>query len=111
MASSRNRHATEDPRRSWATGPEPEDDGLDNERDPDPGTGSPAANKKRLRPFRRHEVLHRSLYSIDVPGPGGAKIRYTVDIDLDREDMCVVLFADGRWQAEAAKRTTCPSTA
>lgn len=106
MTSSRNRHEPVDPRRSWATGPEADD--LDNERGPDPDTGSRAANKKRLRPFRRHEVLHRSLYSIDVPGPGGAKVRYTVDIDLDREDMCVVLFADGRWQAEAATPASFP---
>ncbi|RII20662.1 hypothetical protein DSC45_05495 [Streptomyces sp. YIM 130001] len=69
--------------------------------EPEPGPGSVPPPGKRLRQFRRHEVLHRSLYSIGIAGEDGAETDYTVDIDLGRDDSCALLFADGHRVAKA----------
>ncbi|QUX27137.1 hypothetical protein KGD83_17520 [Nocardiopsis akebiae] len=59
------------------------------------------ADGKPLRPFRRREVLHRVLYTVEHPGPGGGRVVYTAEVDLGREDGCAELYADGRSQAKA----------
>ncbi|MBW0101849.1 hypothetical protein [Pseudonocardia sp. KRD291] len=56
---------------------------------------------KPLRPLRRREVLHRHLYAVDHPGPGGARATYTVEIDGTRDDGRAELYVDGRRQAKA----------
>ncbi|MFC4561674.1 hypothetical protein ACFO4E_07380 [Nocardiopsis mangrovi] len=61
---------------------------------------SGAADGRRLRPFRRHEVLHRTLYTIEHRGPDGGRVRYTVDVDVSRDEGAAELYADGLRQAK-----------
>ncbi|WP_091037241.1 hypothetical protein [Glycomyces harbinensis] len=60
----------------------------------------PDSPTDRLRPLRRREVFHRYLYWIDLPGPGGDPVRYTVEAD-GNEDWVALLYADGRRVAKA----------
>ncbi|AOS64557.1 hypothetical protein [Actinoalloteichus hymeniacidonis] len=57
---------------------------------------------RTLRPFRRREVLHRSVYSITHDGPNGLGHTWTVDIDMGQEDggWDAELYLDGIWQAK-----------
>lgn len=57
---------------------------------------------RRLRPFRRSEVLHRFLYSIEHDGR-----TYTVDVDTGR-DVRTGLYRDGERQAKADLPATFP---
>lgn len=52
---------------------------------------------KRLRPVRRREVLHRFLYTIELPGPRGELLDHTVEIDAGRADSRAGLYVDG-WE-------------
>ena len=69
-----------------------------------------APDDGRLRPVRRRDALTRSLYFLDHPGPDGGPVRYTVEIDAENSDMCVVLYADGRRQEEAESPAAFPVT-
>ncbi|MEU3271049.1 hypothetical protein ABZ639_09380 [Saccharomonospora sp. NPDC006951] len=51
---------------------------------------SVASERKRLRPFRRSQVLHRWLYTIAFAGH-----TWTVDVDLGDEDGAAELYRDG----------------
>jgi hypothetical protein len=51
---------------------------------------------ERLRPFRRWQVLHRMLYTVDLPAEDGAAVRYTVDFNSGGEDWAAELYANGR---------------
>ncbi|ASR35665.1 hypothetical protein BAY61_12400 [Prauserella marina] len=51
---------------------------------------SDQVEEKRLRPFRRSQVLHRWLYTI-----GFADHTWTVDVDLSDEDGAAELYRDG----------------
>lgn len=50
--------------------------------------------RTRLRPLRRREILHRSLYTIEHPGPNGRAVAWTVEIDASR-DWHARLYCDG----------------
>lgn len=54
----------------------------------------------RLRPLRRHEILHRFRYEIRHPGPDGAPATWTVDIDTSA-GWDARLYLDGRRVATA----------
>lgn len=57
-------------------------------------------DRKRLRPLRRREILHRSLYSITHPGPDGRPATWTVEVDVS-EDWRARLYRDGRRESAA----------
>lgn len=61
----------------------------------------PAADGERLRPVRRRDALHRSLYSVRLPGTDGVRREYTVQIDAGRDDGRAELFVDGLREATA----------
>lgn len=69
--------------------------------EPRHGYDAGRAEGKPLRPFRRREVLHRVLYTVEHPGPNGDRVVYTAEVDLSREDGCAELYADGRRRAKA----------
>ncbi|GAB3431183.1 hypothetical protein [Actinophytocola sediminis] len=51
---------------------------------------------KRLSPLRRHEILHRLIYTIDHPDRHGELVNHTVQVDVSRDDGHAELYVDGR---------------
>ncbi|APU16424.1 MULTISPECIES: hypothetical protein [Actinoalloteichus] len=69
------------------------------------GSGSPGAvgagtpgERRRLRPFRRRELLHRWLYTLTHHGPDGPGHVWTVDVDMTDEEWAAELYLDGERQ-------------
>ncbi|ANY06184.1 hypothetical protein [Pseudonocardia sp. HH130630-07] len=73
-------------------------------------TDRPAAggDGARLRPVRRRDALHRSLYSLTRADPDGTRRTYTVQVDLGREDGHAELYVDGRRAATAEMPASFP---
>ncbi|WP_083734790.1 hypothetical protein [Actinomadura sp. CNU-125] len=57
--------------------------------------GDGAAEVKRLRPFRRRELLHRSLFTIAHDGPDGPGHIWTVDVSMKDVGWVAELYLDG----------------
>ncbi|MEQ3553872.1 hypothetical protein WIS52_25635 [Pseudonocardia nematodicida] len=53
-----------------------------------------------LRPLRTHEILHRSLYRVDLPDAGGRPVTWTVEVDVSG-DWEARLYRDGHRAAAA----------
>lgn len=54
-----------------------------------------AEDGKRLRPFRRRDVLHRSRYAIAHDGPDGPGHTWTVDVTMKDLGWVAELYLDG----------------
>ncbi|GGU90885.1 hypothetical protein GCM10010182_01990 [Actinomadura cremea] len=63
--------------------------------------GGGAEERKRLRPFRRREMLHRAVYTIVHDGPDGPGHTWAVDIAMKDVDWLAELYLDGAWQEKS----------
>lgn len=62
---------------------------------------------RRLRPLRRHEILHRALYATTLAGDDGRDAVWTVEVDMSR-DWDARLYRDGEQVARAEMPASLP---
>ncbi len=60
-----------------------------------------AEGPRRLRPFRRRDLLHRSLYTIAHDGPDGPGRTWTVDVTMRDVGWKAELYLDGVWREQS----------